>query len=81
MNQKELIIDFINRFGSITPLQAVYELGITKLATRVSELRRDGVAVKDVDVKTKNRYGKAIQYKKYFLEEERLYGESNRNNG
>lgn len=81
MTQKTIIIDFINRFGSITPLQAVYELGITKLATRVSELRRDGVEVKDVDVKTKNRYGKRIQYKKYYLEEERLNGESNRNNG
>lgn len=40
--QKQRIIDYIAREGSITTIEAFMELGITKLTTRISELRRDG---------------------------------------
>ena len=32
-------------FGSITPMDAFSDLGITKLATRVSEMREEGVSI------------------------------------
>ena len=38
--QQERILIYMEESGSITPLEAFAELGVTKLATRVSELRR-----------------------------------------
>ena len=69
MTQREEILKYIEEFGSITPMEAYSELGITKLATRISEMRRDGMAFKIETVSVKNRYGKTVSYAKYsFLE-------------
>lgn len=46
MTQKEQILDYLKRFETITPMQAFGDLGITKLATRISEMRRDGIEFK-----------------------------------
>ena len=65
MTQKEAIIQYISDFGSITPMQAYGDLGITKLATRVSEMRRAGVEFKIETIKGKNRYGKPTRFARY----------------
>ena len=71
MTQRELIIDYITDFGSITPMQAFADLGITKLATRISEMRKVGYDFKIEMVRSKNRYGKAVSYARYsFVEGE-----------
>lgn len=67
MTQHQEIIKYIEDFGSITPMQAFADLGITKLATRVSEMRRDGMQFKIETVKSKNRYGKPVYFAKYSL--------------
>ena len=69
MTQREAIIDYIDEFGSITPIQAFSDLGITKLATRISEMRKDGMDFKIEMVSTKNRYGKTVSYAKYSFAE------------
>lgn len=69
MTQREAIIEYITEFGSITPMQAFADLGITKLATRISEMRKDGMTFKIEMVSTKNRYGKSVCYAKYSFEE------------
>ena len=72
MNQKQLILRYIRDFGSITPFQAFSDLGITKLATRISEMRReDGLEFHIESVKQKNRYGKTVVYSKYSLMEDK----------
>jgi hypothetical protein len=69
MTQREAIIDYITEFGSITPMEAFADLGITKLATRVSEMKKDGIVLKHEVVKGKNRYGRPMHYMKYsFME-------------
>lgn len=65
MTQKQLIRNYISDFGSITPFDAFADLGITKLATRISEMRADGEEFRIEKIKSKNRYGKTIQYCKY----------------
>ena len=67
MTQREAILQYIQEFGSITPMEAFADLGITKLATRISEMRRDGIHFKIEMVKTKNRYEKTVQYARYSL--------------
>ena len=71
MTQREQILQYIKDFGSITPMEAFYDLGITKLSTRVGEMRRkDGVRFKIETVYGKNRYGKSTHYARYSLREE-----------
>ena len=69
MTQREAIIEYITEFGSITPMQAFADLGITKLATRISEMRKDGMDFKIEMVSTKNRYGKSVSFAKYSFKE------------
>lgn len=67
MNQKEQICDYIERFGSITPMEAFADLGITKLATRVSEMRAAGYFIDGEYETAKNRFGKTVRYMRYTL--------------
>lgn len=69
--QAERIIDYIQEFGSITPMQAFSDLGITKLATRISEMSAEGMVFEKELVATKNRYGEKCHYMKYSLPSER----------
>ena len=55
VTQRQLILKYIEDFGSITPMEAIFDLGITKLATRVSEMRRDGIQFKIDTVKSKKQ--------------------------
>ena len=66
--QKALILKYIADNGYITTMDA-YELGITQLSTRISELKEMGYTFKTENVKTTNRYGKPSHYYKYFLNE------------
>jgi len=65
MTQHQRILQYIDDFGSITPMEAFQDLGITKLATRVSELIRDGVLIEKQQVSGKNRYGDTTHYMRY----------------
>ena len=70
ITQHQLILDYIQDFGSITPMEAFFDLGITKLATRISEMRRDGKEFQIDTVVSKNRYGKTVRYSRYsFIKE------------
>ena len=74
MTQKEMVLKYIADFGSITPMQAFSDLGITKLATRISEMRRDGMRFKIQAVKSKNRYGKPTRFARYSFPDESEVG-------
>ena len=58
----------MNDFGSITTIEAFSDLGITKLTTRISELRRDGYVIASKRIDKKNRYGKKVKFNRYWLE-------------
>lgn len=63
--QGERILDYIDTNGSITPMEAWEYLGVTKLATRISELRRAGEPIKKKYVSGVNRFGEKVQYMEY----------------
>ncbi|MBP5705583.1 MAG: hypothetical protein J6X12_12965 [Paludibacteraceae bacterium] len=60
----------MNDFGSISPKEAYNDLGVMRLASRISEMRMRGVAIGSKMETGKNRYGEPIKYKRYFLMEE-----------
>ena len=67
MTQGDQIISYLKTFKTITPFDAFTQLGVTKLSTRISELKKEGYKFKDSWIKTKNRWGKEIKYKSYSL--------------
>ena len=72
MTQHERIIDYMKQHGSITQADANAELGITKLATRISEMIRDGKRIYKVRESGKNRFGEKTSYTRYFLTKKAL---------
>ena len=67
--QNERIIDYINEFGSITQLDALKDLGVMRLASRISDLRRLGYPIISTIEPVKNRYGEKCHIKRYSLQE------------
>ena len=65
--QREKILQYMSDFGWITPMDAIRELGCTKLATRVSELIREGYEIEKQTVTDKNRWGQTVHYMRYRL--------------
>lgn len=65
--QCERILEYITEFGSITTLEAFKDLGCTRLASRICDLKRQGYAFDSEFVKSKNRYGEPVTYKRYRL--------------
>ena len=68
MTQHTIIIDHMKNRGSITTIEAYEEYGITKLTTRISELRRAGMNIQSQTYSALNRYGKPVTYNRYWIE-------------
>ena len=64
------ILRHMKDFGSITSLEAVNEYGIMRLASRINELRAQGVSIGRRMKTGKNRYGDSVSYAEYYLIEE-----------
>lgn len=71
MTQCDMVLKYIEDNGSITPMEAFSCLGITKLATRISEIiRYKGVAIEKETISGYNRFGKLTTYMRYSFPEE-----------
>ena len=71
MTQKQAILQYIKDFGGITSMEAYMDLGVTQLATRISELKEQGYSFDKTTIKKLNRYGKKIAFSKYSLRKEK----------
>lgn len=69
--QCERIIEYMNKYGSITQLQAYVDIGCWRLASRISDLRKKGYAIKREMVTVKNRYEENVQVARYSLEDKK----------
>lgn len=65
--QTERIIKYMQDFGTITSAEAMTELGVYRLASRITDLKRDGYAIKKETVSAKNRYGETVHFAQYSL--------------
>lgn len=65
--QNQRILDYIEETGGITQLEAIRELGVLRLASRISDLRREGFPIKSEWAEVKNRYGETCRIKRYML--------------
>ena len=57
ITQCEMIINYLDTYHSITPLEAMRDLGIYRLASRISDLKKQGRRIKTemVEVETRNQ--------------------------
>ena len=70
MGQCERVLQYIKDFGSINPAQAFLDLGCYRLGARIYDLRhKHGYSIKKTTVIAKNRYGEAVIYAEYRLED------------
>lgn len=56
-------------FDTINPLQALGDLGVMRLGARIWDLRHQGHQISRRMVTGKNRYGEAVSYAEYRLED------------
>lgn len=69
--QRQRVLNYMHNFGSITQLEAGEYLGILRLASRISELKKMGFPVKSKRVTVINRFGEKCRVARYYLEEEK----------
>lgn len=64
------VLDYLDEHGSITQMEAMNVLGVMRLASRVSELRKQGHKITSTMQPVKNRFGETCRIKRYTIEEE-----------
>jgi hypothetical protein len=69
--QCDRILRHLKDYGSITSLEAVTEYGILRLASRINDLRAQGIAIVSEVASGRNRYGETTHYSVYRLAEEK----------
>ncbi len=67
---KERTLEYIDRFGSISSLEAFRDLGNTRLSATIFNLRKDGYNIKSKTETSLNRFGEKTTYFRYYLESE-----------
>lgn len=65
--QNQRLIEYLKENGSITQLEALNELGIFRLASRINDLKRMGYDIGGEMVDITNRFGEIAKVKRYFL--------------
>ena len=61
------LLDYLKKFKSITSLDAIKDLGNTRLSATIYELRKDGYNIISEDLTVKNRWGNNTTIAKYKL--------------
>ena len=75
--QEQRILSYMEEFGSITQTEAFFDLGVMRLASRISSLRKQGYGIESSLEKVKNRYGEACYIKRYRLSDDARSKECN----
>lgn len=66
-SQNDRIVKYMNRYGTITTMDAFIDEGITRLASRIHEIKEAGYDVCSRDVRVMTRSGKYAIVTEYSL--------------
>ena len=67
ITQKDRILEYIRKFGSISIFEAYTNLGITQLGARKKKKKKEGYEFKTEWESNTNRFGEKTEYKRYYL--------------
>ena len=65
MTQCERVLQYMDDFGAISTLEAFNDLGVTRLASRIHDLKRMGYRIESETRSARNRYGESVHYSVY----------------
>ena len=65
--QNQRVIDYMTQFGGITQIQALSDLGVMRLASRISDLRSKGYNIHSETITVKNRFDEDCHVSRYSL--------------
>ena len=65
--QEQKILDYMQQFGGITQYEALMDLGVMRLASRISDLRKNGHDIKSEMITVKNRFKEDCHVARYSL--------------
>lgn len=66
--QTNIVLFHLTQHGSITPMEAFTDYGITRLSAAVFTLRKRGYDIDTTIEHSTNRYGRKVSYAKYILQ-------------
>ena len=67
LTQAMRIIKYMHDFGSITPIEALKDLGVMRLGARIFDLEQQGFEILHERESGRNRYGEKTSYRRYRL--------------
>lgn len=68
--QSAKILEYIKQNGSITQIEATMHIGCTRLAARIADMRKAGIAIRSDRVKVRRYDGTMAMVARYSLAEE-----------
>ena len=68
MTQKARVLSWLKEGKTLTRLQALTELGIFELSSRIGELQKDGHNIKSESITVQNRWGEKCRVAQYWME-------------
>lgn len=69
LTQNQKILNHLQQYGSISPLEAMAEYGCMRLASRISDLKRQGHPIIAGRGTSENRNGETVHFAVYRLQE------------
>jgi len=70
MTQANRVLAWLQSGNTITTLDAFRELGITRIAARIFELKEQGHAISKQTLKVTNRFDEICHVAEYFIKEQ-----------
>ena len=70
MTQNERVLAYLEAGGTLTSNEALFELGVARLASRVSHLRKEGHPISHRREAVTDRFGKKTYVNRYYIEKE-----------
>lgn len=67
MTQKQRLVEYLERYGSVTPLEALRDLGIYRLSAQIFTLRKEGYDIETETAVVSNRFGEKCHIANYVL--------------
>ena len=66
--QAQRVLDYIDKYGSITQIEALQDIGVMRLASRISDLKKQGYPIVSKMEIVKNRYDESCHVKRYSMQ-------------
>ena len=76
MSQCARILSHLEFFGSIDPMAAMLDLGVYRLAARISDLKADGHSIRSEMVTVQNRFGEDCRVARYSIDLEQYLADA-----